>query len=79
MHVCVAVVVVIVIVDVMVSLSIGVMGWLGDISHLVMSVVGCQSPCTRGSFRYLLSVGDDTSVLSINTSSVMLLIPTQYE
>ncbi len=72
-HVSVAAVIAIVIVPIR-HRSIGVMGWLGEIRHWV-SGVSCYSPCICGSLRYLLLVGDDTSILSINTSSVMLLIP----
>jgi hypothetical protein len=55
--------------------NIGLMSWLGDISHWVSSV-SYQSPCTRVGFRHLFFVRYDTSVLSINTSSVMLSTPT---
>ena len=65
------------IVIVLLHCNIGVMGWLGDISHWVSSV-SCLSPCTRGGFRHLFSVRDDSSVLSINTSSVMLPIPWNF-
>ena len=71
MHVSVTADIAIVIVPI--RRSFGVMGRLGDISHRVESV-SCWYLCTRISLRYLLSVRDDTSISSINTSSVMLLI-----
>ncbi len=70
-HVGVAVAISGTIVIVLLHCNIRVMGWLGGISHWGSSV-SCQSPCTRGGFRHLFSVRDDSSVLSINTSSVML-------
>jgi hypothetical protein len=73
MHVSVSAVIAIVIVPI--CRRMGVMGWLGDISHWV-SGVSCYSPRIHGSLRYLLLVRDDSSILPINTSSVMLLIPT---
>ena len=69
-HVCVATVIVVPL------WCIGGLGWLGDISHLVASVRFWYL-CTRVRFLYLLFVRDDASVLSINTSSVMLPIPTK--
>jgi hypothetical protein len=72
MHVSVSAVIAIVIVPI--CRRMGVMGWLGDISHWV-SGVSCYSPRIHGSLRYLLLVRDDSSILSINTSSVMLPFP----
>ena len=72
MHVSVSAVIAIVIVPI--CRRMGVMGWLGDISHWV-SGVSCYTPCIHGILRHLLLVRGNSSILPINTSSVMLPIP----